>query len=85
MASPKKERKDDVPKTKVLGAPDPADAETAEGKDTGNAGGSASTASGPRKPPPNARVVKPSYKTGTISRAAARAAIKELQESGEMS
>lgn len=33
-----------------------------------------------RKPPKNARVVKPSYKTGTISRAAARAAVKALIE-----
>jgi hypothetical protein len=31
-----------------------------------------------RKAPKNARVVKPSYKTGTISRAAARAAVKAL-------
>jgi len=31
-----------------------------------------------RKPPKNARVVKSSAKTGTISRAAARAAVKAL-------
>lgn len=31
-----------------------------------------------RKPPKNARVVKPSYKTGTISRAAARAAVEAV-------
>jgi hypothetical protein len=33
-----------------------------------------------RKAPKNARVVKPSYKTGTISRAAARAAIKAVMD-----
>jgi hypothetical protein len=33
-----------------------------------------------RKPPKNARVVKPSYKTGTISRAAARAAVKAVMD-----
>jgi hypothetical protein len=32
-----------------------------------------------RVPPPNARTIKPSYKTGTISRAAARAAILSLR------
>jgi hypothetical protein len=31
-----------------------------------------------RTSPPNARIVKPSYKTGTISRSAARAAVKAL-------
>jgi hypothetical protein len=33
---------------------------------------------GTRTPPPNARVVQPSYKTGTVSRAAVRAVIKRL-------
>jgi hypothetical protein len=31
-----------------------------------------------RTSPPNARIVKSSYKTGTISRSAARAAVKAL-------
>jgi hypothetical protein len=31
-----------------------------------------------RVPPPNARTIKPSYKTGTISRAAARAAVEAV-------
>jgi hypothetical protein len=37
-----------------------------------------SKAADPRTPPPNARVVQPSYKTGTVSRAAVRAAVKRL-------
>lgn len=85
MASPKKERKNDAPKSKMSGTPDSADVETAKGEDSRNAPGSASRASGSRKPPPNARVVKPSYKTGTVSRAAIRAAIEELRAKGEIS
>jgi hypothetical protein len=53
------------------------------GKTAKNGNGSAEEPGGSavvRKAPKNARVVKPSYKTGTISRAAARAAIKAVME-----
>lgn len=54
-----------------------------QGKAAKNGNASAENAAGnslPRKAPKNARVVKPSYKTGTFSRAAARAAIKAVIE-----
>lgn len=46
-------------------------------KPRGEAKGPTSGAS--RTPPPNARVIKNSYKTGTVSRRAVRAAIKRLR------
>lgn len=41
---------------------------------------SKSGASNGRVPPPNARTIKDSYKTGTISRAAARAAVRAVTQ-----
>ncbi|HEX2211660.1 MAG TPA: hypothetical protein VHG93_28495 [Longimicrobium sp.] len=44
----------------------------------------ASASAAQRTPPSNARVVKPAYKTGTVSPREVRAAIKRLRATGEI-
>jgi hypothetical protein len=45
---------------------------------TGGTSSKAAAGQPPRKPPENARIIKSSARTGTITRAAARAAAKAL-------
>lgn len=78
MPSPKKDETSDAPKQKVVRrSHDTPIADTAKAQNRGK-GENVSLASDSRTPPPNARVVKPSYKTGTVSRAAVRAAIERV-------
>lgn len=75
-------RTDDSPKLTPVRSSDALPiAETAEVQG-GRKRGSASAAQ--RTPPPNARVVKSPYKTGTVSLREVRAAIKRLRAAGEI-
>lgn len=75
MSSPKKDPPNDAPRPRAVrrsgDSPIADTAKQAKGESRDGAGDS-------RTPPPNARVVQPSYKTGTVSRAAVRAAVKRL-------
>jgi hypothetical protein len=74
MPSPKKDPPTDAPKPRaVRKSDDTRIADTAK-----PAKSDVAARAGSRTPPPNARVVQPSYKTGTVSRAAVRAAVKRL-------
>lgn len=72
---------DDAPSPRVIRRSGPlpiADTAAAQG------GRKAGSASSLRTPPPNARVVKPAYKTGTVSPREVRAAIKRLRAKCEI-
>lgn len=75
MPSPKKEPPNAAPKPKAIrsGSDTSRVADTAKATKITNTPG---RANGSRTPPANARVIQNSHKTGTVSRAAARAAAK---------
>lgn len=73
---------DDTPKPRAIRRSGASPiAETAQAQD----GHKARSASAPsRTPPPNARVVKSAYRTGTVSPREVRAAIKRLRARAEI-
>jgi hypothetical protein len=79
----KTEQTDEAPKPRAVRFPDRLQlADTAIVQDGRQRAGTASAPS--RTPPPNARVVKSAYKTGTVSPREVRAAIKRLRAKSEI-
>jgi len=83
MPKPKTDQTKAAPLPKAVRRADASPiADSAKGPDGGNGAHNPSPA--PRIPPPNARVVKPAYRTGTVSPREVRAAIKRLRAKAEI-
>jgi hypothetical protein len=73
---------DEAPKPTPVRRSDALPIADTSGSHGGRKGGSTSVAR--RTPPPDARVIKSPYKTGTVSLREVRAAIKRLRAAGEI-